>query len=159
MYGPFFLERDISLFPPASIATPHNKAVSPLILARLVAQRRLAPWCLWLTTNWRTTFAATMSVVARVHHRASHGRATPHMTRTPGLADVAVLMIHVAHLSDGSHTENMHLALLTRRQSHQCIIALFCHQLGAYTRAAHHLTTVPSLQLNVMDRRTGWNIL
>src|SRR2546428_10489312 len=97
MYGPFFLERDISLHPLASIATPDNKAVSPLILARFIAQRRFAPWCLRLTTNWRTTFAATMGVVARVHRRASHGRTTPHMTRTPSLADAAVLMIHVAH--------------------------------------------------------------
>jgi hypothetical protein len=62
------------------------------------------------------------------------------MTRTPSFADAAILMIYIAYLSYRCRTEDMHLALLSRWQTYQGIIALFCHKLSAHTRSAYHLT-------------------
>src|SRR5215467_899863 len=81
------------------------------------------------------------------------------MTRTPGLADTAVLVIQVAHLSDGCHTEDVYTALFTGRQTYQRIVALFSHQLGACPRAPHHLTPTPFFQLNVVNGGAGRDIL
>src|SRR6266487_3705098 len=128
------------LSPPASIATAHNKLIGLFISARLITQSRLTPGRLWLPTYGRTPLTTTMWVVARIHNRASHRRTTPHMTRTPSFANAAVLMIYIAHLSYCCHTEDMHLALLSRWQAYQGIITLFCHKLSTCTRATHHLT-------------------
>src|SRR6266704_2724178 len=88
-----------------------------------------------------------------------YGGTAPEMTRTPGLTDTAVLVIQVAHLSDGCHTEDVYTALFTGRQTYQRIVALFSHQLVARARAPHHLTTTPFFQLNVMNGGTGRDIL
>src|SRR5437660_11430028 len=101
--------------PPASIAPPDNEAIRPLVPAGLVAQGGFAPGGLWLAANRRATFATAMRMVTRVHHRASHSRTTAHMSRTSRFPDADILMIDVAHLPDGRHTENMDITLLTRR--------------------------------------------
>src|SRR5260370_42433607 len=99
-----------------------------------------------------------MWMVARIHCRAAYGGTAPEITRTPDLTDTAVLVIQVAHLSDGCHTEDMYTALFAGRQTYQRIVALFSHQLGARARAPHHLTTTPFFQLNVMNVDAGTNI-
>src|SRR5579859_1275251 len=155
--GPFSLSATL-LFPPACIASADNEAISPLIITSLVAHCRLAPWCLRLPSNRGTTLTTTMWVIHRVHGRATHGRATSHMTGFTCLTDRAVLMIDIADLADGCHTENMYVALLTRGQAQQSIIALFRHQLGANARAAYHLAATPTLQLNVVNGRASRDV-
>src|SRR5579883_520919 len=127
------------LSPPASVAAPDNKTIGSLVVARLVSQRRLAPGGLRLTADRRTALAAAMRMVARIHDRASHGWTPPHVARAPGLADAAVLMVDIPHLADGGRAEDMHAALLARRQAHQGIIALFGHQLCPSPGPAHQL--------------------
>src|SRR6266567_4330308 len=70
----------------------------------------------------------------------TQSRLTPGRLWTPTFANAAVLMIYIAHLSYCCHTEDMHLALLSRWQAYQGIITLFCHKLSTCTRATHHLT-------------------
>src|SRR5260370_34888170 len=100
-----------------------------------------------------------MWMVARIHCRAAYGGTAPEMTRTPGLTDTAVLVIQVAHLSDGCHTEDVYTALFTGRQPPQRIVALFSHQLGACAPAPHHLTTTPLFQLTVLTGGASRDIL
>src|SRR6266566_6666081 len=143
---------------PTSIAMAHNKLIGPLIPARLVTQSRFTPGCLWLTTDGRTPLTTTMRMVTRIHGRASDRRTTPHMTRSPSFADAAVFVIYISHLADCCHAEDVYPALLTRRQTYQSIIALFCHELSTYTRTTGQLTTTTSCQLNVVNCRTGRDI-
>src|SRR5258708_11394810 len=100
------------LLPPASVATAHNIFVGAFIVARFKTHRRLAPGCLWLTADGGAPFTTTMRMVTRVHHGATHRRTAAHMTRPSGFADAAGLVIDIAHLSDGSHAQDMHAALL-----------------------------------------------
>src|SRR6266571_2418013 len=159
MYGPFFLDRDISLPPPACIATPYNKAVRPLIVTSLVTQRGFAPRRLRLATDWCPAFTTTMRMITRVHRRSTHSRTAAHTARTASFATALVLMIDIANLSHRRHTQNMHQALLTRRQTDQGIVPFFCHQLRTRSCPAHHLPATSSRQLDVMDRRTCRDIL
>src|SRR5579859_378082 len=133
--------------------------IGSLILTSLITHRRFAPGSLRLPTNWRTALAATMRMVARVHDGAANGRTAAHMSCPSSLADALVLMIDVANLPNGRHTKNMHAALLARRQTQQRVIALFCHQLRACTRAARHLGASSSLQLNTVNGGASRNIL
>src|SRR5690242_3377780 len=123
-----------------------------------MTQRGLAPGCLRLAADGSAPFTATMWMVARVHHGATHGWAAAHMTRASGLADGAVLVIDIAHLSDGSHAQDMHPALLARRQTKQGIITLFRHQLRAHTGAAHQLAAAPACQLHVVNGGAGRDV-
>src|SRR5581483_5872024 len=111
-----------------------------------------------LTADGGAPFTTTMRMVTRVHHRATHRRTAAHMTRASGLAEVAVFVIDVAHLPDGSHAQDMHPALLARWQAQLGVIALFRHQLRARARAAYHLAAAPSCQLDVVNGGTGRDV-
>src|SRR6266704_2471032 len=156
---PFFSCARHLLPPPASIATPDDELVSSFIFSCLITQRRLAPGGLRLSTNRRTTLSTTMWMVARVHCRATNGRTTTQVPGTPGFTKTLVLMIDVAHLANGGHTQDIDAALLTRRQTQQCIVALFRHQLCACTCSTHHLGATSSFQLNTMNGGTRRNVL
>src|SRR5437667_7393336 len=133
------------LLPPASIAPSNNELIRSLVATCLITHRRLAPWRLWLSANWRTSLTTTMWMVTRVHYRASHRWAATHMTRTSGFTNALIFMIDIADLSDGCHTQDMDIPLLTRRKTQQCIISFFGHQLGSDTSSTHQLTTTTTL--------------
>src|SRR5581483_10962734 len=103
--------------------------------------------------------ATTMRMVSWVHHRASHGWTTPQMTRAPSLTKADILMIDVSDLSDGRHAEDVDVALLSRRQTNERIIALFCHQLRANTCTTHKLSATSTLQFDVVNGCTGRDVL
>src|SRR5262249_47923175 len=84
--------------------------------------------------------------------------AATQVARATGLANAYVLVVEVAHLTDGRHAIQMHQALLAGGQTHNRVIALFRHQLRLTTRATHDLTTAPLMQLDVVDHRAGWDI-
>src|SRR6266704_3406565 len=130
--------------PSTSIATAHNELIGPLIPARLVTQSRLTPGSLWLTTDGRTPLATTMRMVPRIHGRTSDRRTAPHTTRSSSFANAAIFVIYISHLSDRCHAEDMHPALLTRWQTYQGIITLFCHELSTRTRTTRQLTATTS---------------
>src|SRR5690348_13907593 len=68
-------------------------------------------------------------------------------------------MIGVAYLPNCRHTENMYVALLTRRQAQQGAISFFCHQLCADTGTTCHLPATALFQLNIMDGCASRDIL
>src|SRR5947209_2776729 len=118
-----------------------------------VTHRWLAPGCLRLATNGRATLTTAMRVVYRIHHRATDMWASPQQARTSSLANGDILMIEVAYLADGGNPTDMYEALLTRRQAHLGIIALFRHQLGGTACATDELTAAPWMQFQIMDHR------
>src|SRR2546421_2899853 len=156
---PLFSRARHLLPPPTSIATPDDELVRSLIFSCPITQRRLAPGGLRLSTNRRTPLTATMWMVARVHCRATNGRTTTQVPGTPGFTETLVLMINVAHRANGGHTQDIDSALLTRRQTQQCIVPLFRHQLCACTCPTHHLGATPSFQFNTMNGGTRRNVL
>src|SRR6266446_6686662 len=68
-------------------------------------------------------------------------------------------MIQVAYLPNRCHAQNMHTTLLTRRQTDERVVPLFGHQLCTCACPSHHLAATPSLQLNVVDRGAGRDVL
>src|SRR6266516_5785413 len=146
----------VTLLPPPACITPSdNEAIGPLVVTRLVTKRGLAPGRLRLASDWRSSLTTTMRMVARVHHRSTNGRATTHVTRTPGLTDALILMVNIAYLPDGRHAEDVHVTLLTRRQTQQRVVPFFRHQLRADACAAHNLTAATTLQLYVVNGCAG----
>src|SRR5579862_9562541 len=89
------------LLPPASVAAPDNKAIRSLVIARLVAQRGFAPGRLRLPTDRCAALATAVRMIARVHNGSTDGRTPAQVTRAPGFADAAVLMIDIADLAHG----------------------------------------------------------
>src|SRR5262245_45460471 len=83
-----------------------------LALARAQPHGRLAPWRLGRHADRRLALATAVRVVVGVHHHAAHLRAAAHVAAASGLADVLVLVIQVAHLSDRGHALGAHPAHL-----------------------------------------------
>jgi len=105
------------LLPPARVTATDNEAIRSLIITSSVTHCWLAPGCLWLATDRCTALTTTMWMVTRVHNRATDCWAATHMTGTSGLTNAAVLVINVAYLADGRHTQNVYAALLARRET------------------------------------------
>src|SRR5437667_10216698 len=156
---PFFSSATCLLSPPACIAAANNEAIRPLIPTRLVSHRGFTPRCLRLTTNRGTAFATAMWVIAWIHGRTTYNRATAHVSCPTSFTNALILMINIANLADGRHTHDMNVALLTRWQTQQGIIAFFCHKLSTYTCAPAKLATTAALHLDVMDGGTSRNVL
>src|SRR5260370_11010312 len=98
-------------------------------------------------------------MVAGVHNRSTDRRTATQVTRTSSFTNTAVLVVNIADLTNGSHAEDVHPALLTRRQTHLGVVALFRHQLRASSGSAHHLAAATLRQLDVVNHGTSWNIL
>src|SRR5438105_10499654 len=83
----------------SSVAHDHLRGA--LVLARLVAARRLAPGGDGVATARSLTFAAAVRVVHGVHRHAADVRAYPVPARAPVLAVGDVLVLEVAGLPHG----------------------------------------------------------
>src|SRR5699024_4261222 len=91
-----------------------------MMLAGLVTHRRLAPGGNRAgTANRALAFAAAVGVVAGVHDGTADGGPPAHVALTAGLAEVDVLMIHVADLADGGDAVQGHVAHLAAGQTDQ----------------------------------------
>ena len=122
-----------------------------LVLAGAQAHGGLAPRRLRRHAGRRLALATTVRVVARVHHHAAHLRPAAHVARAPGLADVLVLVVQVAHLADGGHALDAHAAHLARRQADGGHVPLLGQQGRAAAGAAHDLAAATGDQLDVVD--------
>src|SRR5512133_1024063 len=82
--------------------------VGPLVVARLVATRRLAPRRHRVTSAGGLAFATAVRVIDRVHGDATVVRALAEPARTAGFADRNILVVEVADLPDGRHAIDDH---------------------------------------------------
>jgi hypothetical protein len=72
-----------------------------------------------------------------------------------GLADRDVLVVDVAHLADGGHAVDVHLAHFARGQLDLAVLGFLGHELGRTAGRAHHLPALALAQLDVVDHRAG----
>src|ERR1700677_1200752 len=108
--GPFFVERAINL--PLLLAAADDERVRPLVVACLVAARRLAPRGHRMTAARGLALAAAVRVIHRVHGHAAIAGPYALPAVAPGFTDRHILMVRVAHRDDGRQAFRQHLARL-----------------------------------------------
>src|ERR1700731_943820 len=119
-------------------AAADDEHIGPLVVTGLVATRRLSPRSNRVTTARGLTFTTTVRVVDRVHRDTAVGRANALPAVASRLADGDVLVIGVAHLADGRHALDQHLAGLAGGQLEQSVLAFLGDQLHLRTSRAGH---------------------
>src|SRR5262249_61835758 len=96
----------------------HNELVRALVVASLVAARRLSPRRHRMASAGSFAFTAAVRMVHRVHGYAAVHRLLAQPDVASRFADVHVLVLHVADLADRGHAIDQHFASLARRQLH-----------------------------------------
>src|SRR5208283_4835233 len=144
-----------STFLPAVL---HDERIGPLIVPRLVATCRLAPWGHRMTSAGGLAFTAATRMVHRVHRNAAIMRTLPYPTRASRLAPGDVFVVGVPDLSNRRQTVERYFARLARRQFDQAVVAFFGDQLRRTTGRAHHLRAFTRTQLDIVNRRARRNI-
>ena len=109
-------------------------------------------------TNRRFAFAAAVRVVVRVHDRTADGRADAHVTGTTGLADVHVLMVDIADLTDDCNAVRADEADFAGRQTDLRELRVLCHQLSVVAGGADELSAAAGVDLDVVDDGTDGDI-
>src|SRR2546423_7665043 len=135
----------------SSVAHDHLRRA--LVLARLVAARRLPPRRHGVTTARSLSLAAAVRVVNGVHGDAADVGPDAVPTRAPGLAVRDVLVLDVADLSDGRVADDGHASNLARRHAHLRVISLLRDQLREAARRAHELSALARSQFDVVNLR------
>ena len=95
--------------------------------------------------NRRLAFAAAVRVVVRVHNGAADRRADAHVAGTAGLADVHVLMVDIADLTDDCNAVRANEADFAGRQTDLRKLRVLCHQLGVVAGGADELCAAAGL--------------
>ena len=144
---------------PLFLSPADNELVCALVVARLVAACRLAPRSHRMPSAGSLAFTAAVRMVHRVHGHAAIDRLLAQPDIASGLADVHVLVLHVADLPDRRHAIDQHLARLAGRQLHQRVLIFFCDELRRSAGRAHHLRAFARLEFDVVDRGAGRNVL
>src|ERR1700682_479637 len=157
--GPFF--RDLPIVSALSLLrlAAHYVLVGALVIARFEASRRLTPRSHRMASSGSLAFAAAMRMVHWIHGYAAVMRTAAQPARLAGLAVALILVLDVAHLSDGGHTVYRHPPDFTRRQFQQGDPAFLGNQLALRSSRPRHLGALPGFQLNDVEHRAGWNIL
>src|SRR5579884_1061591 len=89
-----------------------DEIVSPLVVASLVAARRLAPRRHRVTPAAGLAFTTAVRMIDRVHRDTAVHRAASQPARAAGFADRNIFVIQVADLTDGGHAVLENLACL-----------------------------------------------
>src|SRR5438552_6694963 len=100
-----------------------------------------------------------MRVVARRHHDATDGRPPTHAAFVPRAADLAVLVLDVAELSDRRAAAHLHDANATRRKTDLRELAFLRDEPGPAAGRPHGRRAAAGLELDAVDRRAGRNVL
>src|SRR5829696_3124011 len=142
------------LSPPLLLAMPRADDESTRSSAPgSIAHRGLAPWRLRGHARRGLALAAAVRMVPRVHDDAADLGPLAHVPRAAGLAEVLVLVIEIADLSDRGHAADADPAHLTRGQAHLGVLALLGQQLRGRPGGAHDLAALARNELDVVDRR------
>src|SRR5881275_257831 len=135
----------------SSVAHDHLRGA--LVLARLVAARRLPPGRHGVTTTRSLALAAAVRVVNRVHRDAADVGPDAVPARAPGLAVRDVLVLDVADLADGRVADDGDAPNLARRHAHLRVVAFFRDQLREAARRAHQLSALARPEFDVVNLR------
>ena len=116
--GPFLVDRPISvpLLLPAAAAAHDQRVGGLALLARPVAERRLAPRGHRVAARGVVRLAAAVRMVDGVHRHAAGLRAAALVALAPRLAELDVLVLGVRERADGGAALGAHHPHLRRRQ-------------------------------------------
>src|SRR4051812_47587151 len=117
-----------------------HEAVRLRVPTGLQSHRGLAPRRLRHAADRGLRLTTTVRVVARRHHDATHRRAPAHATPVARAADLAVLVLDVAELTDGRAAAELHDADAAARETDLRVLAFLRHELRHAARRAHELT-------------------
>src|SRR5207248_2247256 len=90
----------------------NDHLVCALVVARLVSAGRLSPGRDRMASTRSFAFTTAVRMVDRVHHYAAVGRADAQPARASSFADADVLVVQIAHLTDGRHACHQDFARL-----------------------------------------------
>ena len=96
-----------------------------------------------------------MGVIAGVHDHAADGGTDAHVTGAAGLTNADVLVVGVAHGSDGGFRIHGDLADFTGGQTYLSVQAFLGHELGTHASGANHLAAAAGLDLHIVDQCTN----
>src|SRR5215212_907615 len=154
MNGPFLTERDIFDLPPLlAVARSDDQASGRLGPPGAVAHGGLAPRRLRWHARRRLALAATVGMVARVHHHAADLRALAQVAGAAGLAEVLVLVVEVADLADRRHAAERDATHLARRHPDRGVVTFLGQELRRGAGGPHDLAALAGDELDVVDRR------
>src|SRR2546423_3045355 len=127
--GWFYLFPNPRPLSPVLLHSPvaHDHLRGALVLARLVAARRLAPGRDGVSAARSLALAAAVRVVDGVHRHAADVGPDAVPARAPGLAVRDVLVLDVADLTHGRVADDGHATNLARRHAHLRVVALLRH--------------------------------
>src|SRR5690606_21868232 len=134
------------------LAAPDDHVVGPLVLARLEALGKLAPWRAGMTAAARATLATAHRVIDRVHRHAAVVRTTAQPALTPRLTEADVAVVVVRDLGDGGPAVEVKAANLAARPAHLPVVAVLGHQLRGGAGGADHLAALALAHLDVVNR-------
>ena len=99
-----------------------------------------------------------MRMVIRVHYNAAGSRTNAEPAVSSCFTQGNVFMVIIANHTDGSAAADMYLAQFAGRQTEQCIISFFSHELSACTGRTNHLAAFADFQFYVVNDGTKRNI-
>src|SRR3954447_7018397 len=117
-----------------------------------IAHRGLAPRGLGRHPRRGLAFATAMRMVARVHDDPTDLRALAHVPGAAGLAEVLVLVVEVADLTDRGHAAHRDPPHLPRGESHGRELAFLREELGGHAGGPDDLAALAGDELDVVDR-------
>src|SRR6185312_8190168 len=120
------------------------------LLARGVAESRHAPRGDWMPARRGRSLAAAVRVVDRVHRGAARLGANALVTVAPRLADVDVLVLHVADRADAGAAVDRDHAHFPRGQAQRGPLALLRHKLDRSAGGAAELAAAAGRELHVV---------
>src|SRR5690606_13931423 len=125
----------------------NDEPIRALVAARSGSKRLVAPAVdrALLSANGRLRLTTTMRVVSGAHHDAAGVRLAAEAAVLARLAQLLVLVVRVADLTDGGAAIKMDHAHFARRQSKGGVAALLCHELCAAAGGADHLSAAARL--------------
>src|SRR5947208_5631908 len=118
------------------VAAAHDHRLRALVDAGLLALGGLSPRRHRMAVAAR---AAAQRVVDRVHRLAAHRRADAAPAVGAGLADLAQVVLFVAHFADGGAAVHVHAADLARAHAQLRVLAFTGEELHARARGARDL--------------------
>src|SRR5919201_531863 len=128
-----------------------DEAIGARVLPRLEAHRGLAPRRLRHASDRRLRLTAPVGVIAGRHHDTAHRGTPAHTPLVPRAADLAVLVIDVADLTDGRAAAHVDDADASRGKTDLRVLALFRDELRGRAGGAHQLSAATGLELDPVD--------
>src|SRR5688572_4605453 len=104
-----------------------------------------------MTAAGGLAFTTAQRMVDRVHGHAAVVRALAEVTGASCFSDGHVLVLEVAHLTDGRVAAHVHFAHLARGETERGPVALASHELRGGAGGTNHLSALAFLQLDVVN--------